>query len=45
MYIIGAILKTHPPQVGSDVVAPASKASAAMIYLFAVVYSFSLGMF
>lgn len=38
-YIIGAILKTHPPIVDSDVVAPASKAMAALLYIYVVFYS------
>ena len=38
-YIIGAILKTHPPIVGSGSPAPASKAMAGLLYIYVCFYS------
>ncbi|EFX00680.1 quinate permease [Grosmannia clavigera kw1407] len=43
MFIIGAVLHTHPPDTSSSVVSPASQAMAAMIYLFVIGYSASWG--
>jgi hypothetical protein len=43
MFIIGAVLATHPPKADSTTVSPASTAMAAMIYLYVIGYSFSWG--
>jgi len=42
-FIVGAIGKTHPPDPASSTISSASIAMVAMIYLFAIVYSFSWG--
>jgi len=42
-YIIGAILKTHPPVVGSGSPAPASKAMAGLLYIYVCFYSMGWG--
>ncbi|KDQ10747.1 hypothetical protein BOTBODRAFT_163453 [Botryobasidium botryosum FD-172 SS1] len=42
-FIIGALLKTHPPDPTSDIVQPASKAMAALLYIYVVGYSFGWG--
>lgn len=47
-YIIGAILKTHPPPLVNPNVAdasppPASKAMAAMLYIYVCFYSMGWG--
>jgi sugar porter (SP) family MFS transporter len=41
-FIVGALLKTHPP-TGGDTVPAASKAMAAMLYIYCVFYSFGWG--
>ena len=41
-FIIGAILKTHPP-TGSVNPPPASKAMAAMLYIYVCFYSMGWG--
>lgn len=43
MFIIGAVLATHPPNPDSTSVSPASTAMVAMIYLYVIGYSFSWG--
>lgn len=43
MFIIGAILATHPPDPKSHTVSSASMAMAAMIYLYVIGYSASWG--
>ncbi|KAH8692377.1 general substrate transporter [Talaromyces proteolyticus] len=43
MFIIGAVLATHPPDVKSDTVSPASMAMVVMIYLYVIGYSASWG--
>ncbi|ETW76863.1 MFS sugar transporter [Heterobasidion irregulare TC 32-1] len=44
-FIVGAILKTHPPDAtaGSGTPAPASRAMAAMIYIYVCFYSMGWG--
>jgi Sugar (and other) transporter len=44
-YIIGAILKTHPPIVGSNHPASASKAMAGLLYIYVCFYSMGLYFF
>ncbi|EFQ85182.1 hypothetical protein CFE70_010002 [Pyrenophora teres f. teres 0-1] len=43
MFIIGAVLVTHPPNPDSGTVSPASIAMVAMIYLYVIGYSASWG--
>lgn len=43
MFIIGAVLATHPPDTSSDVVSKASIAMVTMIYLYVIGYSASWG--
>lgn len=43
MFIIGAVLATHPPKTNSNTVSQASIAMVAMIYLYVIGYSFSWG--
>lgn len=43
MFIIGAVLATHPPDTTSTVVSQASIAMVTMIYLYVIGYSFSWG--
>ena len=43
-YILGAILKTHPPVTGVSP-PPSSKAMAAMLYLYVCFYSMGWGAF
>ncbi|KAJ5097026.1 hypothetical protein N7456_007747 [Penicillium angulare] len=43
MFIIGAVLATHPPNPDSTSVSSASTAMVAMIYLYVIGYSFSWG--
>ncbi|EMD89340.1 hypothetical protein COCC4DRAFT_138114 [Bipolaris maydis ATCC 48331] len=43
MFIIGAVLATHPPNPSSSTVSSASMAMAAMIYLYVIGYSASWG--
>lgn len=43
MFIIGAVLATHPPVKGATTVSKASTAMVAMIYLYVIGYSFSWG--
>ncbi|KAJ5883818.1 uncharacterized protein N7473_010704 [Penicillium subrubescens] len=43
MFIIGAVLATHPPDTTSTVVSKASIAMVTMIYLYVIGYSFSWG--
>jgi sugar porter (SP) family MFS transporter len=43
MFIIGAVLATHPPDTSSTVVSQASIAMVTMIYLYVIGYSFSWG--
>lgn len=43
MFIIGAVLATHPPNADATSVSPASTAMVAMIYLYVIGYSFSWG--
>lgn len=43
MFIIGAVLATHPPNPKSDVVSQPSIAMVVMIYLYVIGYSFSWG--
>ncbi|KAF2500871.1 quinate permease [Lophium mytilinum] len=43
MFIIGAVLATHPPVVKSDTVSSASIAMVVMIYLYVIGYSASWG--
>jgi sugar porter (SP) family MFS transporter len=43
MFIIGAVLATHPPDTTSTVVSRASIAMVTMIYLYVIGYSFSWG--
>lgn len=43
MFILGAVLHTHPPPSNSIVVLPASIAMVVMIYLFVIGYSASWG--
>jgi len=42
-FMIGAILKTNPPDVNAADPAPASKAMAALLYIYVVFYSFGWG--
>ncbi|KAN0063601.1 hypothetical protein ACQY0O_004049 [Thecaphora frezii] len=42
-FIIGSLLKTHPPDPKAANPEPASQAMAAMVYLIAVVYSLGVG--
>ncbi|KAF9506548.1 hypothetical protein BS47DRAFT_396141 [Hydnum rufescens UP504] len=42
-YIIGAILKTHPPIVGSNHPTSASKAMAGLLYIYVCFYSMGWG--
>ncbi|KAG8969324.1 hypothetical protein FRC03_003425 [Tulasnella sp. 419] len=43
-YIVGALLKTHPPTGATEgKVPPASKAMAALLYIYCVAYSFGWG--
>ncbi|KZT66079.1 general substrate transporter [Daedalea quercina L-15889] len=42
-FIIGALLKTYPPNPDAAVPAPASKAMAAMLYLYVCFYSLGWG--
>jgi hypothetical protein len=46
-YIIGAILKTHPPTVNPNLAnsspSPASQAMAAMLYIYVCFYSMGWG--
>ena len=43
MYIIGAVLATHPPNTKSTTVSPASIGMVTMIYLYVIGYSASWG--
>ncbi|KAL2862502.1 sugar porter family MFS transporter [Aspergillus lucknowensis] len=43
MFIIGAVLATHPPDPEADSVSSASTAMVAIIYLYVIGYSFSWG--
>lgn len=43
MFIIGAVLATHPPDTSSDKVSQASVAMVCMIYLYVIGYSASWG--
>ncbi|KAJ5975457.1 hypothetical protein N7481_009164 [Penicillium waksmanii] len=43
MFIIGAVLATHPPAAGATSVSSPSIAMVAMIYLYVIGYSFSWG--
>jgi sugar porter (SP) family MFS transporter len=43
MFIIGAVLATHPPDTTSTAVSKASIAMVTMIYLYVIGYSFSWG--
>ncbi|KAJ5392052.1 hypothetical protein N7509_007542 [Penicillium cosmopolitanum] len=43
MFIIGAVLATHPPVTGATSVSSPSIAMVAMIYLYVIGYSFSWG--
>ncbi|KAJ5491229.1 hypothetical protein N7539_002796 [Penicillium diatomitis] len=43
MFIIGAVLATHPPDPKATAVSKASTAMVAMIYLYVIGYSFSWG--
>ncbi|KAL1964529.1 hypothetical protein VTN77DRAFT_6826 [Rasamsonia byssochlamydoides] len=43
MFIIGAVLATHPPNTNSDTVSHASIAMVTMIYLYVIGYSASWG--
>ncbi|KAJ6120484.1 hypothetical protein N7523_004764 [Penicillium sp. IBT 18751x] len=43
MFIIGAVLATHPPNPDATSVSSASTAMVAMIYLYVIGYSFSWG--
>ena len=43
MFIIGAVLATHPPDPKATTVSKASTAMVAMIYLYVIGYSFSWG--
>lgn len=43
MFIIGAVLATHPPRPNAPTVSRASTAMVAMIYLYVIGYSFSWG--
>ena len=42
-YIIGALLKTHPPDADAATPAPSSKAMAAMLYIYVCFYSLGWG--
>ena len=42
-FIIGALLKTHPPPATGDNPPPASKAMAAMLYIYVCFYSMGWG--
>jgi hypothetical protein len=42
-FIIGALIYTHPPDLNSKTIAPASIAAATMIYLYVIPYCFSWG--
>ena len=46
-YIVGAILKTHPPSVNQNLAdtspPPASQAMAAMLYIYVCFYSMGWG--
>ena len=42
-FIIGALLKTHPPPSTGDNPPPASKAMAAMLYIYVCFYSMGWG--
>lgn len=43
MFIIGAVLATHPPHPNATTVSHASLAMVVMIYLYVIGYSFSWG--
>lgn len=43
MFIIGAVLATHPPDTSASGVSQASIAMVAMIYLYVIGYSASWG--
>lgn len=43
MFIIGAVLATHPPDTSSSTVSPASLGMVVMIYLYVIGYSASWG--
>lgn len=43
MFIIGAVLATHPPNVKAKTVSPASIGMVVMIYLYVIGYSASWG--
>jgi hypothetical protein len=43
MFIIGAVLATHPPNAEANSVSSASIAMVAMIYLYVIGYSASWG--
>lgn len=43
MFIIGAVLATHPPDIKNSTISHASIAMVAMIYLYVIGYSFSWG--
>lgn len=42
-YIIGALLKTHPPDADATIPSSASKAMAGLIYIYCCAYSFGWG--
>lgn len=42
-FIIGALLKTHPPPADVPTPPPASKAMAAMLYIYVCFYSMGWG--
>lgn len=42
-FIIGALLKTYPPNVSSASPSDASRAMAGLVYLIALVYSIGVG--
>lgn len=42
-YIIGAVLKTHPPDIHATSPAPASRAMAGLLYIYVCFYSWGWG--